>query len=139
MELKKDLIKEFKTLIVNELKKEIVTKTVYDKYVQDTSNELNKLKATVTQLSKHVENLDKSNNELSKRNDILELKVHNLKWRMADSTDRETLVFKGLPEDNDDLWNKTEIMLAKSSADVCQIDKEEAIELFERVHCGRPK
>ena len=107
-----------KTLIVNELKKEIVTKTVYDN-VQDTSSELNKLKATVTQLSKRVENLDKSSNELSKRNDILELKVHTHKWRTADSAARDmrkTLILKGLPEDNEDSWNKTEITLAKNIA-----------------------
>ena len=92
--------------------------------MQDTSSELNKLKATITQLSKCVENLDKSNNELSKQNDILELKVHNLKWRTADSTDRDmrkTLVFKGLPEDNEDSWIKTEITLAKNIADVYHV------------------
>ena len=51
---------------------------------------------------------------------------------------RKTLVFKGLPEDNEDSWNKTEITLAKNIAYVCQIDKDEAMELFERVHRGRP-
>ena len=74
MELKKDLIKDFKTLIVNYF---FHSKTVYDKYVQDTSSELNKLKATVTHLDFLHVYLVKFNNELSKRNDILELKVHN--------------------------------------------------------------
>ena len=135
LEFKKELIHDFKDIIIKEIKGEIVTKKAFDE-------EITSVKNTITQLDQRVNILEKNNKDLCKQNDVLKLKVHNLKWKLEDRTNwemRKTLIIKGVPEVNEDSWDKTENALAASISNVCNIDQDSAKDMFERVHRGCPK
>ena len=164
-EFKIDFLKELKEQIIPDLKAEILQELKkYRGRVDKVESQIKQLNDGITTvitenarlqtqiadcstkislLENRVVNIEEENKELIIEKDVSALKIHNLKWKLEDRTNRDmrnTLIFKGVPEKKDEsTWDKTESVLAGIISKTCDMDIEETIDMFERVHRGRPR
>ena len=164
-QFKTDFLKDLKEQIILDLKAEILQELKKDRRrVDKVESQIKQINEEVTTvitenatlqaqiadcstkislLENRIVKIEEENRELIKEKDVSALRIHNLKWKLEDRTNRDmrnTLIFRGVPERKDEsTWDKTESVLADIISETCDMDIEETNEMFERVHRGRPR
>ena len=149
-----DALKAQKDELLAAFKKEINSLKVKVEQVEKTAKEALDLakqnELSITKVSADIKTINDDYSKLKTELDDLKTNVStkdttikNLESKLEDSTNRhlrKTLVFKGVKELDNESWQMTETLLAKtiSKATDGEVDENEAADMLERAHCSKP-
>ena len=149
-----DALKDQKNAIIKEFKNEL--KTLSDKVdkVKKTADDALALakqnEANIATINASIKTLTDNHNTLAGEHKTLQATstakdevIRNLEHKLEDSTNRhlrKTLVIKGVKELDNETWEMTESVLAKtiSKATDGETDESDAARMIERAHRSRP-
>ena len=149
----KDLITRF-TVIIDEKLTAVVTRVMeLEERVADNRTQLEtqatkmeelclaneELRLHIDSLSEKIEQFESENSKFSS-SDIIN-KITEVEERLESRTNRQlrqTLVFKGVRETEDESWDDTFDIIAGITSKHLGISKQKALSMFNRVHRGRP-
>lgn len=149
-----DALKAQKDELLAAFKKEINSLKVKVEQVEKTAKEALDLakqnELSITKVSADIKTINDDYSKLKTELDDLKTNVStkdttikNLESKLEDSTNRhlrKTLVFKGVKELDNESWQMTETLLAKtiSKATDGEVDENEAADMIERAHRSKP-
>ena len=149
-----DALKAQKDELLATFKKEINSLKVKVEQVEKTAKEALDLakqnELSITKVSADIKTINDDYSKLKTELDDLKTNVStkdttikNLESKLEDSTNRhlrKTLVFKGVKELDNESWQMTETLLAKtiSKATDGEVDENEAADMIERAHRSKP-
>ena len=123
-----------------------------EKKIENNASDLGKIRSEIENVSlvnesqaNEIEQLKRQNSVLQKQsfvNQSMLNKIDELEERVEERTNRslrQTMIFRGIPENTNEKWSDTKHLLAELIADNCDVTYEDANTMINRAHRGGAK